>query len=67
MANRARGVDEKALLWPAMRTAGRYDSIRFRVRDAVQAKDRAERRVARGVASNRRVSDAGTVLEAIVV
>lgn len=41
--------------------------VRFRVRDAAHAKDRTGRRVTRGVASNCRVNEAGTVLEAIVL
>jgi hypothetical protein len=62
-----RGVVENALLWPAIRTAGQYNSKTFRVLEAAQAKDRVGMRVHRGVASNRRVIDAGTDLVAMVL
>jgi hypothetical protein len=48
-----------------MRTAGRYDCHNACVREGVYAKARG-RRGERGVESTRRVSDAGSVLEAMV-
>ena len=50
-----------------MRMAGRCGLVKLRIRHAAHAKDRTGGRVTRGVASNCRVNEAGTVLEAIVL
>jgi hypothetical protein len=67
VASCVRGVDENALLWPAIRTAGRCDFHSDCIRDGAHAKGRVGMRAVRGVTSRRRVSDAGNDLEAMVM
>lgn len=50
-----------------MRTAGRYDSHTDRVRGEAHVKERAGMRVERGAESQRRVSDAGSDLDAMLM
>lgn len=58
----------KALLCPAMRTAGRYDSHNeVCSREGAHVKVRVGMRAVRGVDTSRRVSDAGSDLEAILI
>jgi len=66
-ARRVRVVEEKALLWPAIRAAGRCEPHSDCAREGAHAKERVGRRVEHGVVSKRRVSDAGKVLEAIAM
>jgi hypothetical protein len=66
-ASRGRGEVAKALRWPAIRTAGRYDSHSALVRGGAHAKAFVGMRTERGVASNRRLRDAGSDLEAMVM
>jgi hypothetical protein len=65
-ASRLRGVVERALLWPAIRTAGRYKLDKYRPGNDAHASDLVDMRVDREVASNCRVTEAGTDLVAIM-
>jgi hypothetical protein len=55
-----------ALLWPAMRSAGRYEFHRLRVLDAVHGIVRGAMRAGRAKESPRLAIDAGSIFEAIV-
>lgn len=61
-----RGVVERALLWPAIRTAGRYRLDTFRRGNDAHASGLDAMRVDREAASNCRVAEAGTDLVAMM-